>query len=205
MILKRFVVGALETNCYVFADEDTKEAAVIDPGGGPAVIREYIKKAGLKIKFVINTHGHGDHIGANYFFAQKGGVGLLIHEKDADFLTAPELNLSSTFGISIKAPAATRLLKDNDRIEIGKLYLEVLYTPGHTPGSICLRYDDIVFTGDTLFCEGVGRTDLPNSSERAILESIKNKLMTLPDSCKAYPGHGPETTIGHERRHNPFL
>ncbi len=205
MILKRFVVGALETNCYVFADEDTKEAAVIDPGGRPAVIREYIKKTGLKLKFVINTHGHGDHIGANYFFAHKGKVDLLIHEDDADFLSEPELNLSSAFGINIKAPAATELLKDKGRIEIGKLYLEVLHTPGHTPGSICLRYDDIVFTGDTLFCEGVGRTDLPNSSEKAILESIKNKLMTLSDNCKVYPGHGPETTIGHERRHNPFL
>lgn len=205
MILKRFVVGPLETNCYVFADEDTKEAAIIDPGGEPAAILKFIKNNALKPRYVINTHGHGDHIGANYFFAKESGVSLLIHEDDADFLNTPKLNLSSTFGVSIKAPPATRLLKDGDRIDIGKLYLEVLHTPGHTPGGVCLRYDGAVFTGDTLFYEGIGRTDLPNSSEKAILESINNKLMTLPDDCVAYPGHGPETSIGHERKHNPFL
>lgn len=205
MILKRFVVGPLETNCYVFADEGTREAAIIDPGADTGAISEYIKKNGLKVRYVINTHGHGDHIGGNYFFAQKGGVGLLIHEDDADFLTAPGLNLSAAFGVSIKAPAATRLLKDGEKIQVGGLYLEVLHTPGHTPGGICLRSGDVVFTGDTLFYEGVGRTDLPNSSDKAIFKSIKDKLMTLPDDCRVYPGHGPQTTIGHERKHSPFL
>lgn len=205
MILEKFIVGPLETNCYIFADEDTKEAAVIDPGAEAAVLKNFITKNNLKLKYIINTHGHGDHIGANALLAQEGGVELLIHELDADFLNTPSLNLSSAFGVRIKAPAATRLLKDGDRITVGSLSLEVLHTPGHTPGGISLRSDGVVFTGDTLFYEGVGRTDLPNSSEKAILESIKNKLMALPDDCKVYPGHGPETTIGHERRHNPFL
>jgi glyoxylase-like metal-dependent hydrolase (beta-lactamase superfamily II) len=199
------VVGPLEANCYVFADEATKEAAIIDPGGEPSAIQKYLKDNALKPRCVINTHGHGDHIGANHFFAKESGVSLLIHEDDADFLNSPKLNLSSAFGMIIKAPPATRLLKDRDRIDVGKLYLEVLHTPGHTPGGICLRYNGAVFTGDTLFYEGIGRTDLPNSSEEAILASIRNKLMVLPDECLVYPGHGPETSIGHERRHNPFL
>jgi glyoxylase-like metal-dependent hydrolase (beta-lactamase superfamily II) len=107
--------------------------------------------------------------------------------------------------LSVKSPSAARLLRDKDKIKIGKLHLEVLHTPGHTPGGICLRHDNIVFSGDTLFREGVGRTDLPNASEKELLDSIKNKLMALPDGCRVYPGHGPETTIGHERAHNPFL
>jgi len=201
VILKRFVVGALETNCYVFADEDTKEAAVIDPGGDPAAVVEFVKSNGLKLKFVINTHGHGDHIGANSYFSAD----VLIHESDASFLTDPNLNLSSAFGAHISAAPASRLLKNGDKINVGKLTLEVIHTPGHTPGGISLKHDNIVFTGDTLFFEGVGRTDLPNGSWDKLLDSIRNNLMILPDDCKAYPGHGAETTIGHERRHNPFL
>lgn len=202
MILKRFVVGPLETNCYVLGDEDSKEAVVIDPGGDPEAIKNYIKKNNLKLKYIINTHGHGDHIGANPYFP---GADVLIHESDADFLTEPALNLSSSFGLKISVPKANRLLNDGDKIKVGKLELEVMHTPGHTPGGICLRYDNIIFTGDTLFFEGVGRTDIPNASWDRLLESIKNKLMALPDESRVYPGHGPETSIGHERKHNPFL
>lgn len=202
MIFKKFVVGPLETNCYVFGDEDSKEAVVIDPGGDPAVIKNYIKKNNLKLKYIINTHGHGDHIGANPCFPEAA---VLIHELDADFLKEPALNLSSSFGFSISVPKANRLLNDGDKIKVGELGLEVIHTPGHTPGGICLKYDDIIFTGDTLFFEGVGRTDIPNASWDKLLESIKNKLMALPDEIRVYPGHGPETSIGHERKHNPFL
>jgi len=201
MILKKFVVGPLETNCYVFADESAGEAVVIDPGANPAPIKDFIKKNGLKVKYVINTHGHGDHIGANSHFSAD----VLIHESDAGFLSNPRLNLSLVFGAHISTPPANRLLKDGDKINVGALTLEVLHTPGHTRGGICLKYDNIAFTGDTLFFEGVGRTDLPDGSGEQIISSIKNKLMTLPDDCRAYPGHGRETTIGHERKHNPFI
>lgn len=201
MILKRFVVGPLETNCYVFGDEDTKEAVVIDPGGDANTIKNYITKNNLQVKYVINTHGHGDHIGNNRNFNAE----ILIHKLDSAFLNDPSLNLSDAFAVAITSPKATRLLNDGDEISIGKLPLRVMHTPGHTPGSICLNHNDIVFSGDTLFFEGIGRTDLPNSSWEALLGSIKNKLMVLPDGCKVYPGHGPETTIGHERRYNPFV
>lgn len=202
MIFKKFVVGPLETNCYLFGDEDSKEVVLIDPGGNPAAIKKFIDKNRLKLKYIINTHGHGDHIGANSYFSETA---VLIHKSDAEFLNNPGLNLSSSFGFHISMPKADRLLNDGDKIKVGKLELEVLHTPGHTPGGICLKYDNCVFSGDTLFFEGVGRTDLPDASSQAILNSIKTKLMTLPDDCKVYPGHGPETTIGHERKHNPFI
>jgi glyoxylase-like metal-dependent hydrolase (beta-lactamase superfamily II) len=205
VIIEKFVVGALETNCYVVADEETKEAAVIDPGAAPAAIKNFIKKNHLTVKYVINTHGHGDHIAANVHFAEKGSVDLLIHELDADLLGKPALNLSAAFGADIRSPAATQYLKDGDEIALGRLCLKVLHTPGHTPGGISLVCGTAVFTGDTLFYEGIGRTDLAGSSERAIQESVKDKLLALPDNYTVYPGHGPETTIGHERRHNPFI
>jgi hydroxyacylglutathione hydrolase len=201
MVLKKFIVGPLETNCYIFGDEDSKEVVLIDPGADPALIKNYIKKDALKLKYIINTHGHGDHIGANSQFDAP----VLIHKADGDFLEDPGLNLSSSFGFNIIAPKASQFLSEADVIKVGKVGLEVIYTPGHTPGGICLKYEDVIFTGDTLFFEGVGRTDIPNTSWEKLLRSIKYKLMTLPDSCRVYPGHGPETTIGHERKYNPFL
>ena len=197
MLLKKFVVGALQTNCYIFGDSETKEVALIDPGGDASAIKRYIEKNDLKLRYVINTHGHGDHIAANADFA----AALLIHELDADCLEDPHLNLSSSFGAGIRCRQANRLLKDGDVITVGGETLEVLHTPGHTAGGICLRHDDILFSGDTLFYEGVGRTDLPNSSWEALEDSIKNRLFKLPDACRVLPGHGPETTIGHEKNY----
>jgi len=201
MILKRFVVGSLETNCYIFGDEESKEVVLIDPGGDPTLIKGFLKKNNLKLKCIINTHGHGDHIGANSSFEAD----VLIHKLDGDFLQNPDLNLSTAFGANISSPGARRLLNDGDNIKVGKLNLDVIHTPGHTPGGICLKYDNVLFSGDTLFFEGVGRTDIPNASWGALLDSIRNKLMPLPDDCKVYPGHGPETSIGHERKANPFI
>lgn len=201
MILKKFVVGPLETNCYIFGDEDSKEAVLIDPGGDSDKIKNFIKKNNLKLKYIINTHGHGDHIAGNSDFSNE----VLIHKLDRDFLEDPGLNLSSSFGVEINSPKANQLLEEGDKIKIGKLELEVMHTPGHTPGGISLKCDNLVFSGDTLFFEGVGRTDIPNASWDTLLDSIKDKLMCLPDDCKVYPGHGQETTIGHERKYNPFL
>lgn len=201
MLLKKFVVGPLETNCYVFGDEESREVVVIDPGGEVRQVHSFIQKNHLTVKYVINTHGHGDHIGANGSFA----AAILVHKIDKDLLHDPHLNLSESFGTRIASPQATRLLDDGDTVQVGRLTLEVIHTPGHTPGGICLRHDNVLFSGDTLFFEGVGRTDLPNGSSSALISSIKSRLMTLPDDCKVYPGHGPQTTIGHEREFNPFI
>lgn len=200
-LIKRIVVGALETNCYIFAGLGTKEAAIIDPGSdGNGIIRE-IEKHGLNIKCVINTHGHGDHISSNYKFKAP----IFIHRMDVDFLRNAKLNMSASFGFSIKSPEASRVLEDGDVIRIGDLNLKVMHTPGHTPGSISLLGDGIVFTGDTLFMGGIGRTDFPYGSEENLIDSIKGKLLTLDDKTIVYPGHGPSSTIGKERRTNGFV
>ncbi|MBU4343743.1 MAG: MBL fold metallo-hydrolase [Candidatus Omnitrophica bacterium] len=201
MIIKTIVAGMMEANCYLVGDESTKEVFVIDPGGDYRKIKKLVDSGGLKVKAVINTHGHGDHIGADSEF----GVPIWIHSLDADFLQDPSKNLSGVFGFLLKTKKATRLLEEGDRLSIGKHVLEVIHTPGHSPGSICLKGDGVVFTGDTLFCEGVGRTDFVYGSEEDIMRSIKEKLLVLDDDYVVYPGHGPSSTIGHERVNNPFI
>lgn len=184
-ILRRLPVGPVAANCYILGCANTKEAVVIDPGAEDGLIKQEISALGLTAICVINTHGHGDHIGAN----SKMGLPVFIHAADAKCLTNP----------------ASRLLEDGDKIDVGDLIFEVIHTPGHTPGSISLGCDGIVFTGDTLFAEGVGRTDLPGGSETEIIKSIRERLFILPDETKVYPGHGSATTIGHEKGHNPFI
>ncbi|MCX5688042.1 MAG: MBL fold metallo-hydrolase [Candidatus Omnitrophica bacterium] len=201
MFIKKIVVGPLESNCYLAGDEDTKEIYIIDPGGDYKKINSVIDKNSLKPKAIINTHGHGDHIGANKEF----GIPVWIHSLDADFLTDSSKNLSGVFGFFLKTKAASRLLKDGDILDIGKYNLEVIHTPGHTPGSICLKTARIIFTGDTLFCEGVGRTDFAYGSQEDIISSIKEKLFTLDDDYVIYPGHGPSSTIRNEKINNPFI
>lgn len=201
MLIKTVVAGMMEANCYIVGDESTKEVFVIDPGGDYKKIKKSVDSGGLKVKAVINTHGHGDHIGADSEF----GVPIWIHSLDADFLQDPSKNLSGVFGFLLRTKKAERLLEEGNRLSIGKHILEVIHTPGHTPGSICLKGDGVVFTGDTLFCEGVGRTDFDYGSEEDIMRSIKEKLLTLDDSYVVYPGHGPDSTIGHERNNNPQI
>ena len=194
--LKRFVVGPLYVNAYLLADPKTKDACLIDPGADHKKMKDIISKNGFNLKFIINTHGHGDHIGSNGSF----GVPIYIHSLDKDFLTDPKKNLSPLIMLKIISPQASRLLEDGDTIELGSLRLEVIHTPGHTPGSISLKLDDIAFTGDTLFNDGVGRTDFSYGDEDALLNSIKNKLLTLADDTVIYPGHGEPSTIGDEKR-----
>jgi len=201
VFIKKIIVGPLESNCYLFGDEATKEIFVIDPGGDYREIKSVIDKNGMKPKAVINTHGHGDHIGANKEF----GIPVWIHRLDADFLMDPSKNLSGAFGFFLKTKTASRLVEDKDILNIGKYSLEVIHTPGHTPGSICLKAESVIFTGDTLFCEGIGRTDFAYGSEEDIMDSIKEKLFTLKDDYVIYPGHGPSSTIGNEKTSNPFV
>ncbi len=201
IILKSFVVGPLETNCYIVADPATKEACLIDPGADPAVIKDYIRRNGLALKFIINTHGHGDHIAANSRF----NAPIYIHSLDGKFLTDPALNLSKMFMFGITSPKASRLLEDGDTIALGNLKLKVIHTPGHSPGSISLKVDGAVFTGDALFAGGIGRTDFAYGDTDLLMKSITEKLFTLDDNIVVYPGHGPNSTIAEEKRSNPFF
>ncbi len=200
-IIKRFVVGPMGVNCYVVADAATQEACLIDPGGDPGIIKNFLKKNGYTLKFIIITHGHGDHIAANGAFE----VPIFIHSLDRDFLMDPSKNLSSMFIFHVTSPKASRLLEHGDRIELGGIHMDVIHTPGHTPGSISLGLEGIIFTGDTLFCGGIGRTDFPYGDGGLIIKSIKEKLLVFSDDTVIYPGHGGESTIGEEKRTNPFL
>ena len=199
-ILEALPVGPVLANCYILGCANTKKAVVIDPGAEAEMIKERISALGLKPMCVINTHGHADHIGAN----SKMGLPILIHAADAQYLMNPIKNVSGLMGAPVSSPPASRLLEDGDTIEVGELTLEVIHTPGHTPGSICLKCEEIIFTGDTLFAEGFGRTDLPGGVEYKLIKSVRERLFTLPDGTKVYPGHGPATTIGHEKAHNPL-
>lgn len=179
--IQGFTIGFLETNCYLACDDETKEAILIDPAVFDKKIVDYIKTHNLNVKFTINTHGHFDHVGANKEF----GYPVLIHEKDQEGLKAHHF------------------LRDQDRLEIKNIVFKIIHTPGHTPGGISIECGNVLFTGDTLFFESVGRTDLPLASQSDLEKSIK-RLMQYSDNTKIYPGHGPESTIGHEREHNPY-
>lgn len=201
MFIKKVVVGGLETNCYIVADPDSKDAAIIDPGSDGSGIEREIERYGLNIKCVINTHGHGDHISSNGKFKAP----IYIHRLDADFLRNSKLNMSASFGFSIKSPEASRILEEGDIIALGACKLKVIHTPGHTPGSISLLGRGFVFTGDTLFMGGVGRTDFPYGSKEKLIDSIRGKLLVLDDKTVVYPGHGPSSTIGAEKLRNEFI
>jgi len=205
MLVKKLVVGELQTNCYVLGDEKSKEAVVIDPGGDLEDIEKVIQKEGLIIKYIILTHGHADHIAALTELKKRTNALIYIHAADADMLVEPSYNLSFFTGENLVCPKADKFLDDGDRIKVGDLELEVLHTPGHSPGGISLFTDKVIFTGDTLFCEGIGRSDLPGASHAQLLQSIKNKILSKPDDTVVYPGHGPETTIGDEKKNNPWI
>jgi glyoxylase-like metal-dependent hydrolase (beta-lactamase superfamily II) len=205
LIIKRLVVGSLSANCYVIGNAGTQEGMVIDPGGNPEKILEAITDSGFNIQTIVLTHGHSDHIAALFDIQDRTGADVAIHIDDADFLEGRGAH-SSMFGISYKTPEnPDRLLREGDIIEMGKTRFVVIHTPGHTPGSICLLTDNKVFTGDTLFYRGIGTTLMPGSSRQQLINSIQTRLMVLPDDFRIYPGHGRETTIGHERTNNPYI
>jgi len=207
MFLKRLVIGALETNCYLISCKKTKKTAVIDPGGEDDVdlILNLLQKNNFDLKYIINTHGHIDHIAGNNLLKAKTEALLLIHRLDADMLVDANKNFSFFMGKVICSSPADKLLEEGDEISLGTLNLIVIHTPGHTPGGISLVSNNMVFTGDTLFAGGIGRTDLPGGSYPDLIKSIKEKLLFLGDDKTIYPGHGPDSTIGEERRTNPYL
>lgn len=207
MIIEKLAVGALQTNCYVVGDETTREGIVIDPGGDAERILDVVERLGLEIKLVVNTHGHFDHIMANREVMEGTGAPLAVHPDDASMLTNPLRSFALLVGKIRPSPPATVMLREGDAVEFGSIRLQVLHTPGHSAGSISLwgEEEKVVFSGDVLFYQGIGRTDFPGGSYRVLLQSIRDRLFTLPDDTVVYSGHGPETTIGSEKAHNPFV
>lgn len=205
MILKTLAIGELGTNCYIIGCEETKVGAIIDPGAKGDYLVRVIQSMDLKIEYIINTHGHIDHIGANNIVKEATGAKLLIHHLDAPMLTDSTMNLASFLGVNALLSKPDQILENGDIIKVGKLELEVIHTPGHTLGGICLKVGQEIFTGDTLFAGSVGRTDLPGGNSSTLIQSIEEKLMVFDDKITIYPGHGPSSTIGDERRSNPFL
>ncbi len=205
MIIEKLEVEPFASNCYIVGAESNKEGIIIDPGAEADRILKTVEDLGLRVKFIVVTHAHIDHIGALREVKEATTAEVAIHTDDASSLQARH-PLERASRLSLQAPLPpNRLLKDGDSIDIGNLHFKVLHTPGHSPGGICLLGEGVVFTGDTLFNFGIGRFDMPGGNGHQLMESIHTKLMVLPDNTVVYPGHGPETTIGTERQWNPFL
>jgi hydroxyacylglutathione hydrolase len=198
-------LGPFFVNCYIIGDPASKEGLIIDPSWDPERIVSHVSKMGLDVKKIVITHGHADHIGALDEIRKTFDAPVFIGEKDASMMTNPASNLSGLAGEEIITERPEGLLKEGDRVTVGRLSFDVLETPGHSPGSISLSGHGVVFTGDALFLGSIGRTDFPGCSLDVLIGSIRNKLLTLPDDTIVYPGHGPDTTIGQERQFNPFL
>lgn len=199
------IVGALETNCYLVYCKKTLQCAVIDPGADPEKIFRVIGHMGLKPTILINTHGHVDHIGANQDIKDKFDVPLCIHAADSPMLESVLQSELSFFLGAKESPPPDKFLEEGEEIKIGNVCLTVLHTPGHSPGSVSLFGDGTLFSGDTLFFGGVGRTDLPGGSWVELERSIREKIFTLPADTLVLTGHGPTTTVGQETNFNPFI
>lgn len=205
LIIKELVVGPLMANCFIFGCEETKEAVVIDPGGDADRILRSLADSELKVKYIINTHGHFDHVSANGTIKDATGADILIHPLDAPMLGMLSSN-AAVFGISVEnSPPCDQTIEEGDTVSFGKITLKVIHTPGHTPGGISLYTDKIVFVGDTLFAGSIGRTDFPGGDFNTLISSIKTKLFKMDDDMRVLSGHGPETSIGSEKRFNPFV
>jgi len=205
MIFEVMAVGSYMSNCYIVGSDKTKEAAIIDPGAEFERIDKKIIELGLRPKMILLTHAHGDHIGAVLEFIDKYHIPVYIHEDDAEALVDSNINLTKVLFRKEVTINPDVKLKDGDKIELGDLEFEVIHTPGHTPGGICLRVENIMLTGDTLFNQSIGRTDFPGGSFDQIISSIKDKIFKYDDDIIVYPGHNSPTTIKAEKMSNPFV
>jgi glyoxylase-like metal-dependent hydrolase (beta-lactamase superfamily II) len=208
MFVKQLQVGQMAVFAYLVGDPITGDALVIDPAGDTKEIIAEAKKNNLRINYIVNTHGHVDHTGGNAEMQKATGAKIVVHEDDAIMLTSTPATILRMFGAK-SSPPADILVKDGDIISVGNVSLKVIHTPGHSPGGISLYSPGYVFTGDTLFVEAVGRTDLPGGSWQVMYKAIKEKLFCLPEDTKVMPGHNygrtPTSTIGHEKSNNPSV
>ncbi len=208
MIIKQLIVGSMGVCSYIIGCEETKKGAVVDPGGDENVILAEVEKLGLDIEYVIATHGHPDHVCGNRTIKEATNGKRVMHEADADFFEKTETqNYFSMLGLEPSPPTEIRV-KEGDILEMGTVKLQIIHTPGHTPGGICLYSAPDLITGDTLFVGGVGRTDFPGGSYSELINSLKTKVLALPDDTVVWPGHGyggSQSTIGEEKKSNPYL
>lgn len=206
MIVKSFMTGPLSVNSYIVADESKKKGFMVDPGGYSHPMDNFVKENGIQIEYIILTHGHGDHIGGvKSYLEQYPGCKLVACKYEAEMLANSRINFSKeTCGVPVTL-TADLLVDDGDQLSIGSLEAKFIFTPGHTTGGMCILVNDCLFSGDTLFAQSIGRTDFPGGSFEVIKDSIRNKLFVLPDDTQVYPGHMGPTTIGYEKRNNPFV
>lgn len=204
VLLDRLEVGSFATNCYLVACSKTREAVIIDPGDEGGRIIKRVQELKLRVKYVLNTHAHIDHIGANDEVRAALKVPLLAHAADLPRYRTPQASLALFRG-RVEAEPPDRFLEEGDVLEAGTLKIKVLETPGHSPGGITLDINGVLFVGDTLFAGSIGRTDFPGGSYQSLIQNIKEKILIYPDDTEVFPGHGPPTTVGDERRYNPFL
>ena len=205
MIIKCLPVGPIMANCFILGCEETLRAAVIDPGDEADRILTSLAESQLTLEYIINTHGHFDHVGANKRLKDASQAPILIHALDAPMLNQLAAS-ASAWGLTIEnSPSPDRTIDEGDSVSVGNITLTVIHTPGHTPGGVSLKTPGHVFVGDTLFSGSIGRTDFPGGSFETLRASIQEKLFALDDDVQVYTGHGPQTTIGQERRYNPFV
>ncbi len=205
LVLEHLTVGPLQSNCFIVGDEESGEAVIIDPGGDGDMILNAVGRKPWKVTAILNTHAHFDHIAANAAVVKATGAPLMAPRGDASFMAQAHIS-ARMYGLEVDAsPDPDRLLDDGDSIELGDELIKVISTPGHTPGGATFVTSIGIFPGDSLFAGSIGRTDLPGGDYDTLMSSINDRIMSLDDDTPVYPGHGPETTVGRERAHNPFL
>ncbi len=206
MRIDTIVVGPFDVNSYLISNQKDSSVVIVDPGADEKKIINHIDKSGLNPRAILLTHGHGDHIAAVKPLVETyHNLPIYIGKGDEPLLASPSANISALFGFEIICPPADHVLSGGDEIEAGGYHLKILATPGHTPGGICYLIEDCLFCGDTLFRDSIGRTDLPGGDFQTLIRSIDTNILSLPDNVICYPGHGPDTTVGFERKNNPFL
>lgn len=200
-----FPVGPLDVNCYLVHLAGSSETIAIDPGGNGEMLLHWLQAHDLKLMAILNTHGHGDHIGAVDFLCAQTGAKFYLHRADVPMLHDPTQNLSVYFSASVTAKEPDDYLEDGEDLQVAHMTLHVLHTPGHSPGGVCLYCAPYLFSGDSLFQGAIGRTDFPQGSLSKLLQSLHDKVLPLPAETQVLPGHGPATTLEIERRENPYL